>query len=586
MTIRPATLSAENPATRRAETPVLIIGAGPVGLISAMDLAWRGIPSIVVEQRYPGEPPPVKCNHVSARSMEIFRRLGFADRVRDAGLPHDYPNDVVFLNTATGYELDRIPIPSRDERRLPPSDRFPDSAWPTAEPPHRINQIYLEPILFDEASHRDLVTILNRTRLVDFAQDEDGVSATVLDLDTGETGEIRARYMIACDGGRSGVRKKLGISLVGTAEIGRYLSTHIRAPALLGMISHRRPGWMNHACNERRTGNAVAIDGREHWLIHCHLKPNEKEFSEVDRDRAIRDVLGVDDSFEYEVLSKEDWIARRLVAERFRDGRVFLCGDAAHIWIPVAGYGMNAGIADATNLTFMLAAHLNGWGSADMLDAYELERHPITEQLSRFVGGLGTKLVRERAAYGPLLDAPGSEGDAVRAQTGRLMVDMNTAQYCCAGLNFAYFYDNSPLIAYDGEVPPPYTLGQYTPSTAPGVRAPHVRLAGGRTLYDALGKDYTLLRFEPSLEVGPLLAAAQTAGLPLDVLDVQSADAASLYRHKLLICRSDQHIAWRGNSVPEDCAALVEKLAGRDKADFARRWEKHERPAADPVSVD
>lgn len=565
------------------ELPVLVVGAGPVGLIVAMDLAWRGISSVVVEQRYPGEAPPVKCNHVSARSMEIFRRLGFADRVRDAGLPHDYPNDVVFLNTVTGFELDRIAIPSRNERRLPPSDRFPDSSWPTAEPPHRINQIYLEPILFDEAKKRDLVTIHNRTSLADFTQDDDGVIATVLDLETGKSRVIRASYMIACDGGRSAVRKKLAIDLVGTAEIGRYLSTHIRSPALLGLMGDRRPGWMNHACNARRTGNAVAIDGSEHWLVHCHLKPDEKEFPGIDRDRAIRDVLGVDDCFEYEILSKEDWIARRLVAQRLRDRRVFLCGDAAHIWIPVAGYGMNAGIADATNLTFMLAAHLNGWGSADMLDAYELERHPITEQLSRFVGGLGSRLMRTRAAYGPELDGPGPAGDAARAETGKAILEMNTPQYCCAGLNFGYFYDNSPLIAYDGEVPPPYTLGQYTPSTAPGVRVPHIRLSDGRTLYDALGRDYTLLRFDRSVDAGPLLDAAAAAGLPLELLDVEAADAASLFSHKLLVCRSDQHIVWRGNGVPRDCAALVDKLAGRDRTAFETCRREHKVPVADAV---
>ncbi|MBX3530220.1 MAG: FAD-dependent monooxygenase [Rhizobiaceae bacterium] len=562
-------------APRDFDAAVLIVGAGPVGLVAAMDLSRRGIASIVVETRHVGEPPPVKCNHVAARSMEIFRRLGVARAVRAAGLPGDYPSDVVFLTTSTGQEIGRIPIPSRAERALPPSDYFPDSGWPTVEPPHRINQIYLEPVLFEHARKQPGVTILNRARLERFAQDADGVSGEVVGLDDGVRRTIRARYMIAADGGRSGVRKQLGIRLTGNAEISRYLSTHIRAPSLLGLMGGRRPGWMNHAVNPRRTGNAVAIDGKVEWLVHAHLKGDEKDFDAIDRDRAIRDVLGVDDDFEYEVLGKEDWIARRLVAERFREGRVFLAGDAAHIWIPVAGYGMNAGIADVTNLTFMLAARLNGWGSQDMLDAYELERHPITDQLSRFVGGLGQKLAKDRAGYGPELAAQGPEGDAARAALGRYLVEQNTPQYCCEGLNFAYFYDNSPLVTYDGEAAPAYSLGSYTPSSVPGARLPFFRMEDGNPVHDRLGDDYTLLRFDPSLDVSALLAGAAQAGVPVQLLDVDRVLAPDTIRHGLLVVRSDQQIAWRGDALPVDPAGLVAKLAGFDANAFARHRAAH-----------
>jgi 2-polyprenyl-6-methoxyphenol hydroxylase-like FAD-dependent oxidoreductase len=562
-------------AAHDLETPVLIVGAGPVGLVAAMDLSRRGIATIVVETRHVGEPPPVKCNHVAARSMEIFRRLGVAEEVRAAGLPDDYPNDVVFLTTATGQEIDRVRIPSRAERALPPSPEFPDSGWPTVEPPHRINQIYLEPILFAHAAKQPGVTILNRTRLEGFSQDVDGVTGEIVGLDDGVRRTVRARYMIAADGGRSSVRKQLGIRLTGTAEIGRYLSTHIRAPELLGLMGGRRAGWMNHACNMRRTGNAVAIDGKEEWLVHAHLKGDEKDFSAIDRDRAIRDVLGVGPDFRYEVLGKEDWVARRLVAERFRDGRVFLAGDAAHIWIPVAGYGMNAGIADVTNLTFVLAARLKGWGSHDMLDVYELERHPITDQLSRFVGGLGQKLAKERAAYGPELEAEGPVGDAARAALGRHLVEQNTPQYCCQGLNFGYFYDNSPLVTYDGEAAPPYSLGSYTASTVPGARLPFFRREDGNPVHDRLGDDYTLLRLAPTLDVSGLLDAAARAGVPVKLLDIDRALAHEAIRHALLLVRSDQQIAWRGDALPGDLSAFVAKLAGFDMAAFARHRAAH-----------
>jgi 2-polyprenyl-6-methoxyphenol hydroxylase-like FAD-dependent oxidoreductase len=565
------------------ETPVLIVGAGPVGLVAAMDLSRRGIACIVVETRHVGEPPPVKCNHVAARSMEIFRRLGVSEAVRAAGLPDDYPSDVVFLTSATGQEIGRIPIPSRAERALPPSPRFADSGWPTVEPPHRINQIYLEPVLFAHAARQPGVTILNRTRLDGFAQDEEGVTAEIVDLDGGARRTVRASYMIAADGGRSGVRKQLDIKLTGTAEIARYLSTHIRAPRLLELMGGRRPGWMNHAVNPRRTGNAVAIDGREEWLVHCHMKAGETDFDAIDRDRAIREVLGVGDDFEYTVLGKEDWVARRLVAERFRDRRVFLAGDAAHIWIPVAGYGMNAGIADVTNLTWHLAAHLQGWGSGNLLDAYELERHPITDQLSRFVGGLGQKLAKDRAGYGPELDAPGPEGDAARAALGRYLVEQNTPQYCCEGLNFAYFYDNSPLVAYDGEAAPPYSLGSYVPSTAPGARLPFFRMPDGRPVYDHLGDDYTLLRLDPAAAVEPLASAAAAAGLPLKVLDADRQAAGPVYQHGLVLVRCDQQIAWRGNGLPADAAEMVAKLCGRDVGAMALHQARHGAALQDKV---
>src|SRR5579885_2054513 len=180
------------------EIPVLVVGAGPVGLTLALDLAWRGIAVTVVERRARGEAPPPKCNHTSARSMEIFRRLGVAGKLRDAGLPADYPNDVAIRTTMTGIELARIPIPCRRDRYT--ATGGPDTWWPTPEPPHRMNQIYMEPVLFEHARAMPGATLCNRVRIDAIAQDADGVTAEGCNLDTGAAIRIRARYAVGCDG--------------------------------------------------------------------------------------------------------------------------------------------------------------------------------------------------------------------------------------------------------------------------------------------------------------------------------------------------------------------------------------------------
>lgn len=538
---------------------VIVVGAGPVGLTVAMDLASRGVSVLVLEKRYHGEPPSVKCNHVSARSMEIFRRLGVARAVRAAGLPDEYPHDVTYRTSATGIELTRIPIPGRAGRMR--KDPGPDTGWPTMEPPHRINQIYLEPILFAHAANMPGVTIRNRVEVVEVVQGDLGVRVEARDLDSGEALEFESDYLVGCDGGRSYIRGVIGAKLEGDAVIQRVQSTYIRAPKLLSLFRHP-PAWATFSLNPRRSGNMYAIDGKELWLVHNYLRDDEADFESVDRDRSIRNILGVDDDFEYEVISKEDWFGRRLVADRFRDRRIFICGDAAHLWVPYAGYGMNAGIADAANLAWLLASVVNGWGDERILDAYVSERHPITSQVSYFVMDHAHAMATERRIVPENIEAQDEAGAAQRKEVGRRAYELNVQQYCCAGLNFGYFYDTSPLIAYDGEAQPAYTMGGFTPSTVPGCRVPHFVLPDGHSLYDAMGSDYCVLRLDPSVDVQPLVDAAAQRGLPLSVLDVSRAAAPEAYRHALLIARPDQHVAWRGDVLPADVLGLVDQLRG------------------------
>ena len=541
------------------ESEVLIVGAGPVGLTLAIDLAWRGIDVTLVEKRGRAVPPEPKCNHVAARTMEIFRRLRVADKVRNAGLPADYPHDISYRTTFTGQELTRIQIPCRRDRFT--TKDGPDCDWPTPEPPHRINQIFLEPILFDHAAAQPRIEIINRTSVDEVVVEDGSASAVLRDLDTGASRRLSCRYLIGCDGARSIVRKAIGAELSGDAVVQRVQSTFIRAPGLIDLQCHER-AWGTGVINPRRAGMVYAIDGRERWLVHNYLRPDEPDFDSVDRDACIRTILGVGANFHYDIISREDWYGRRLIANKFRDRSVFIAGDAAHIWVPYAGYGMNAGIVDAMNLSWLIAAHLNGWAPASILNAYEAERWPITSQVSRFAMSHAESEIRRRGAIPDEIEDAGARGEVARAEVGRLTYQINVQQYACAGLNFGSYYDRSPIIVYDGAKHPAYTMSSYTPSTVPGCRTPHFWCEDGSSLYDAMGSEFTLLRFDRAVDVVPLEAAARIRGVPLKVLDIKRATPANLYETALLLSRPDQHVAWRGDRLPPDSLALVDRVRG------------------------
>ena len=539
---------------------MLIVGGGPVGLTLAMDLAWRGIDVVVAERRPSNDPPNVKCGQIGARSMEIFRRLGVADKLRGIGLPADYPNDIVSATSVTGIELSRVLIPARGVRGTPAA-AGPDTSWPTPEHTHRCNQKFFEPVLIAHAAQQPRIRILHRTEITDLTQDEQGVTASAVDLDGGTRSTIECDYLVGCDGASSFVRKSIGSEFVGSPVLQYAQSSYIRAPQLRSLLP-AKPAWLYFSLNPRRCGVTMAVDGRETWNLQNFSYPGETGLDHLDRDWVIRSILGVGANFEYELLSSEDWIARRLVASKFRDRRVFICGDAAHVWMPLGGFGMSAGIADAANLAWKLAGVLHGWATPAIFDAYEAERRPITDQASRIISDIGSKVMMQRNQLSPEIERLDAIGETARAGAGRLAYALDVEQQCCGGLNFGYFYDRSPIIAYDGEQAPTYTMGTFTSTTVPGCRAPHLWIEGRRSLYDAMGPDYTLLRLDPTVRINGIVAAAAQRGLPLAVLDVKSREVSEFYRHKLVLVRPDQHVAWRGDAEPADPLDLIDLVRG------------------------
>lgn len=549
-----------------ANASIIVAGAGPVGMCAAIQAARCGIDVTVVEAKSVGHLADAKCNSVSSRTLETLRRFGVADEVREAGLPDAYTTDVVFATSVGGPELTRISMPSRNERRQTPFPKgFPDEAWRTPEPYVRVSQIYSNAVLARLMHATPGITVHYNTALLGYQQDSKGVEVRLKDAN-GTESQLSGRYLIGADGGRSLVRQAMGVRLTGDAELAHMRSSLIRAPGLSLLFRDRRRAWMTWVVNHKIRGVVVAIDGDETWLVHRQLAHGSKDFSSLDLDQSIRDVLGVDEDFRYEVLNHEDWIGRRLVAERLSDRRVFLAGDAAHLWVPFAGYGMNAGIADGVSIAWLLTGVLQGWADPRILDAYEAERHPITEQVSRLAMqsmldilealGKNTPPAAMSSKYNPA-------GVAIRKVMGAKLNKLNVPQFAPEGLNFGYFYERSPIISYDEEKAPTYTMGSVTPSTVPGCRMPHFWLAPGVSVYDRLGPAYTLLRFNPNTDIEPIVDAARAGRMPLETLDVPPQSGDPAFKHDLLIVRQDQHVAWRGNAVPADPSRLIDTLCGR-----------------------
>ena len=544
------------------QVPVLIAGGGPVGSTLALDLAYRGIRSLVVEERL-AMPPNPKCNTTNARSMEHFRRLGCADAIRRVGLPLEHPTDVVYATRWMGQELTRYRLRSSAEVLAGADPRGAiDSWWPTPEPQHRVSQLAMEPVVRAHLRRFPASDYREGWRFVSYTADAEGVDCVVEHLASGEQQRVRAQYLVSCEGGHSRIRRAMGVRLEGRECVSKFCTTYLRTPALRERWPHPQ-GWMHRIYNADGESHIIAIDGRDLWLHHSILGP-DGDLDAHDHRPALRNAFGED--FEYEVLGQERWIARALVADRYRDGRVFLCGDAAHIWIPMGGFGMNAGVEDAVNLSWKLAAVLQGWASAELLETYEAERRPIGQLVAASAAKIFETLYRI-PVQDPRLEADGAAADAFRREVGDSITAHNVAEFDSIGMQLGITYDSSPIVCHDGETLPPFAINRYTASSVPGARAPHVWRAPGHALYDDFGVGFTLLCFAEVAELAALEAAFAARQVPLTTLRIDDPAAAATYQHfALVLVRPDQHIAWRGQQVPPDPLAVINQITGSTRA--------------------
>jgi 2-polyprenyl-6-methoxyphenol hydroxylase-like FAD-dependent oxidoreductase len=536
---------------------VLVVGGGPVGLTLAIDLGRRGVRCTLIEQKEAPQflPKMERCN---ARTMEIFRRLGIADRVRAAGLRADLPMDVFIVLSLAEPPLVHLPYPSVERARAE-IRACADGSLPL-EPYQLISQYTLEPLLKSIAETLPTVAVRYGCQLESFAQDEAGVTARVRNAD-GTSGAIRAAYLVGCDGGSSTVRKQLGIRLRGEYNILELRQALYRCDDLFERLPiGNGPGKGRHY--HVADGNATFLivqDSTRHFTLHSVV--------ERDADMPAMFERTVAAPVKYEMLACNPWRQNLLLADRYRDRRVLLAGDAAHLVIPTGGLGMNTGVGDAIDLAWKLAATLAGWGGPRLLDSYEIERRQVGERnvgASRYAS-LGRR--KWRTQYRPSIRDHTPEGTATRANLVRVAEVEQRKSNEMIGAELGYRYVDSPVVC-DLPGGPEHRFRVYEPTSWPGARLPHAWLADGTPMQDRIPYDgFTLLRLgRTGADTSGLETTLRASGAPLTVVEVPDDGPRQVYGHDLLLLRPDLHVVWRGNRPPEDPGEVATIATGRQRS--------------------
>jgi 2-polyprenyl-6-methoxyphenol hydroxylase-like FAD-dependent oxidoreductase len=539
----------------------VIAGAGPVGMVLALELGRRAIPCVLLNDR-PGIAEAPKANATSPRSMEHLRRLGVVARFRELGLAQDHPTDVAYFTRLTGYELARLELPgwgaavAETLRGAGP--------WPGPEPAHRGSQLFLERALFERLADFPVVERRFGWRCESFEERGAQVLVRAVESATGRETEFLADYLVGCDGGSSRVRKALGIEFEGDLGIvrpfmgGSMVAAYVRLAPPSGS-RWPRPAWQYWAVNPEIRALIIAIDGAGRHVAHIQL-PERRPLDEAYVRDAVERAAGA--LALREVISFVPWTAGyRLLAQHYGAGRVFLAGDAVHLFTPTGGLGMNTGIDDAVNLAWKLAAIAKGWGGPNLLASYEADRRPVGARNLAFSKAFADSVGGTVAT--PAIEDESAEGVAERAAVGAHLLDHAKREFLIPGIHLGMRYEGSPIIWPDRTPEPPDPPNEYRPTGRPGHRAPHFWLEPGVALFDRLGPEFTLLEFGGNGRAGgAIVAACAATRVPLVRLPVKDNHARALYGCDYALIGPDQIVYWRGNVAPDDAVALADRIRG------------------------
>ena len=542
---------AARPTHDQINTDVLIAGGGPCGLVLAIELGRRGVRCLLVNDK-PGTAFNPQANATQARTMEHFRRLGFAHRVRQQGLPSDHPTDIAYLTRFAGRELARLRLPTAAAATQ--LVKTSTGSWSAAELPHRVSQKFVEQTLHDEAQKLPSVDLRYGWRLQTFEDEGSSVLATVAPVDAAPGSAptvVHAQYLVGADGARSAVRRQLGFGWQGDTGMkrnfmgGKMFAVYLRAPDFYRLNPNDR-AWMYVQVHPALRAFIMSVDGVSEFAFHTQVPEgvDGDNYSEADARRLFAQASGLDCAIE--IRAMVTWTAgHALVASGFQQGRVFLGGDAAHLFTPTGGLGYNTAVEDAVNLGWKLAAAVKGQAGPALLASYELERKPLAQRNTSYARQFADSIGHFDAV--PELDDDSPAGQAARAAAAEHLNAHVRREFNIPGVTFGGRYDTSPVIVHDGSATPPDVANTYTPSACPGGRPPHAWLADEHSLFDSFGFEWTLLVLGPTPPpVGAFEAAAQQRGVKLQVMRHSDAVLCTLYEAPLVLIRPDHIVAWRG----------------------------------------